>query len=268
MIRTFSSAPFPHVVRYLSRRFTGLEVLGKDEKTIFALSTGAGKAGIAIIRISGPGVNAAAMAVCKALPRPRLASSVKIYSPLTSTLIDRGLAIRFPGPASFTGEDVLELHVHGGPAVIRETLNALGSLPGLRPAAAGEFSQRAFENGKLDLTQAEGIMDLINAETEQQRIQALRQTEGELGFILERWRVDLKKSLAYTEAFIDFSEDDQIEPETLEASSKDARQVLAEVTRFLADGRLRIQLTSGEASDSGTGRVLQLLVLPTPESPA
>lgn len=111
-------------------------------------------------------------------------------------------------------------------------------------------------------------MDLINAETEQQRIQALRQTEGELGFILERWRVDLKKSLAYTEAFIDFSEDDQIEPETLEASSKDARQVLAEVTRFLADGRLRIQLTSGEASDSGTGRVLQLLVLPTPESPA
>lgn len=239
MLKIFSLAAFPRVVPSISRRFSGLEVLGKDEKTIFALSTGAGKAGIAIIRISGREVNTVAMQVCKSLPAPRMASSVKIYSPATNTVIDRGLAIRFPGPASFTGEDVLELHLHGGPAVLRETLSALGSLPGLRPAAAGEFSQRAFENGKLDLTQAEGIMDLINAETEQQRIQALRQTEGELSLTLERWRTDLKKSLAYTEAFIDFSEDEQIEPETLEASSKDARQVLAEVTRFLADGRLR-----------------------------
>ncbi|NXV35623.1 GTPB3 GTPase, partial [Rissa tridactyla] len=119
------------------------------------------------------------------------------------------------GPQSFTGEDCAELHVHGGPAVVSGVLRALGRLPGLRPAEPGEFTRRAFRRGKLDLTAAEGLGDLIRAETEAQRRQALRQMEGELGRLYQRWSQTLTQALAHLEAYIDFSEDDNVEEEVL-----------------------------------------------------
>ncbi|NWY92710.1 GTPB3 GTPase, partial [Loxia curvirostra] len=119
------------------------------------------------------------------------------------------------GPRSFTGEDCAELHVHGGPAVVSGVLRALGRLPGLRPAEPGEFTRRAFAHGKLDLTAAEGLRDLIGAETEAQRRQALRQMEGDLGRLYQRWRHALTQALAHLEAYIDFSEDDNVEEEVL-----------------------------------------------------
>ncbi|NXC77330.1 GTPB3 GTPase, partial [Anhinga anhinga] len=119
------------------------------------------------------------------------------------------------GPQSFTGEDCAELHVHGGPAVVSGVLRALGRLPGLRPAEPGEFTRRAFRRGKLDLTAAEGLGDLIRAETEAQRRQALRQMEGELGQLYQRWSETLTQALAHLEAYIDFSEDDNVEEEVL-----------------------------------------------------
>ncbi len=157
--------------------------------TIYALASAAGRAGIAVIRISGPKANDALAALTDAgqdaIPArplvPRRAVRARIGDPATGEPIDDGLAIWFPAPASFTGEDVAELHLHGGPAVIGGVLDALGGMTGLRMAEAGEFTRRAFENDKMDLTAAEGLADLIEAETSAQRKQALRQLEGELG---------------------------------------------------------------------------------------
>ena len=138
---------------------------------------------------------------------PRQATRVRIAAPATGEPIDQGLVLWFPAPASFTGEDVTEFHVHGGPAVVARLLDALGEVADLRPAAAGEFTRRAFDNGKLDLTQVEGLADLINAETEGQRRQALRQMEGDLGRLYEEWRERLIGALAHFEAAIDFPDE-------------------------------------------------------------
>src|SRR3984893_902207 len=137
-----------------------------ERDTIFALSSGRPPAAIAVIRVSGPRAGAALHALIGRLPPPRHATLVRVCDPGNAEVIDEGLALWFPGPNSETGEDVAELQIHGGRAVIAATLAALGKLPGLRPAEAGEFTRRAFENGRIDLPAVEGLADLVAAETE------------------------------------------------------------------------------------------------------
>jgi len=175
--------------------------------TIFALASAAGRAGVQVIRISGPAAGPTLQALAGTLPRPRLARLAGLTDPATGELFDKALLLWFPGPASFTGEDVAELHLHGGRAVLNAATSALTHL-GLRVAEPGEFSRRAFENGKLDLTEAEAIADLVDAETAAQRRQALRQMEGALGQLYEGWRHRLTRALAHLEADIDFPEED------------------------------------------------------------
>ena len=177
--------------------------------TIYALASGRGKAGIAVIRLSGPRVSAAVEALTgKPAPEAGRVKLRAVRDPETGEEIDRGLVLFFKGPNSYTGEDVAEFHVHGGPAVVNRLLEAVGKIEGLRPAEGGEFTRRAFENSRLDLTRAEAIGDLVNAETEIQRRQALRQMEGALGDLYEGWRAAVMKDLAWIEAVIDFPEEE------------------------------------------------------------
>ena len=180
-----------------------------SDQTIFALSSGSGKAGIAIIRISGP----QALATLSRLtglksPAPRLACRIKVRKSKTKETIDDGLALYFPAPNSFTGEDVVELHLHGSRAVLNELTPLLCEDGYVRLAEPGEFTRRAFDNGKLDLTAAEGLADLINAETAFQRKQARRQMRGELAALYDGWREDLLQAIAFFEAEIDFSDEE------------------------------------------------------------
>uniref|UniRef100_A0A8C3HEG9 GTP binding protein 3, mitochondrial n=1 Tax=Chrysemys picta bellii TaxID=8478 RepID=A0A8C3HEG9_CHRPI len=215
--------------------------------TIFALSSGHGKCGVAVIRTSGPASGAALRSLTgqQELPRPRAVALRRIHDPGSAETLDRGLVIWFPGPHSFTGEDCAELHVHGGLAVVSGVLQALGHLPGLRPADPGEFTKRAFQNGKLGLTEVEGLGDLIHAETEAQRRQALRQMEGELGQLYQRWSEELTKALAHVEAFIDFSEDDNLEEGVLARVDVAVQALEEEVRGHLQDGRRGERLRGG-----------------------
>jgi tRNA modification GTPase len=177
--------------------------------TIVALATGAGRAGVAVIRLSGPAAGATLSALtARDLPKPRTATREAFCDPRTGVSLDDGLALWFPGPHSFTGEDVVELHIHGGPAVIAAVVDAALSQPGVRPAEPGEYTRRAFENGKLDLAEAEGLADLVDAETEGQRRQALRQRRGALSAVYEGWRGRLIEAAALIEAEIDFPDED------------------------------------------------------------
>jgi tRNA modification GTPase len=177
--------------------------------TIVALATGAGRAGVALIRLSGPAAGATLQSLtARDLPKPRMATREAFCDPRTGVSLDDGLALWFPGPASFTGEDVVELHIHGGPAVIAPIIDACLSQPGVRPAEPGEYTRRAFENGKLDLAEAEGLADLVDAETEGQRRQALRQRRGALSAVYEGWRGRLIEAAALIEAEIDFPDED------------------------------------------------------------
>lgn len=205
--------------------------------TIYAPASGCGRAGIAVIRISGPQAGSALQALSRrGLPSARRAVRAGFHHPVDDVLVDEGLALWFPGPASFTGEDVVEMHVHGGPAVVAGMLSALAACEGLRLAEPGEFSRRAFENDKFDLTAAEGLADLINAETETQRRQALRQMQGELGRVYESWRRSLMKVVADIEATIDFSDEDL--PADLSGKAfHDVDGLLAQITAHLSDGR-------------------------------
>ena len=167
-------------------------------------------------------------------PEPRRAVLRAIRHPSDNALLDRGLVLWFPGPASATGEDLAELHVHGGPAVVAAVLQALDGEPGLRPADPGEFTRRAFENGRLDLTEVEGLADLLAAETEAQRRQALRQLDGALGALYEDWRTRLIRALAHAEAEIDFSDEEL--PDNLTAALGPEIAVLArQMERHLDD---------------------------------
>ena len=177
--------------------------------TIFALATAPGRAGVAVVRVSGPASGAALTALTgRPLPRPREATLAKLRDPKTGEVLDDALVLYFTAPRSFTGEDVVELHLHGGRAVVAGVVEALSSQPGLRVAEPGEFTRRAFENGKLDLTEAEAVADLIDAETNAQRRQALRQMDGALGTLYDGWRERLTRSLAHIEADIDFPDED------------------------------------------------------------
>ena len=209
--------------------------MSTEGDTIFAPATGGGPAGVAVIRISGP---RATEALTRLTGRrawvPRRATNVRLRAGDGETL-DRGLGLWFPAPSSFTGEDVGELHVHGGRAVVAATLSALGAIGGLRPAEAGEFTRRAFENGKLDLTQAEALADVVDAETPAQRRQAVRQLNGELGELYQGWRDRLVAAMGHLEAAIDFADEDL--PDGLDRGARaEVRAVRAEVLAHLADG--------------------------------
>src|SRR5215471_18936224 len=182
--------------------------------TIFALSSGPPPAAIAVIRVSGPAARLALERLIGRVPEPRRAALARVTDPASGVLLDEALALWFPGPRSETGEDAAELQIHGGRAVIAGVLAALARVPGCRPAEAGEFTRRAFANGRLDLTRVEGLADLIGADTEAQRRQALRQMRGALGDRAEAWRTRLIEALALVEARIDFSDEADV-PEDL-----------------------------------------------------
>ncbi|XP_022087007.1 tRNA modification GTPase GTPBP3, mitochondrial-like [Acanthaster planci] len=215
--------------------------------TIFALSSGHGKCGVAVIRISGPEASKAFLAMTKMsdLPAAKKVHLQRLFNPVDGETVDKGLAVWFPGPQSFTGEDVGEFHVHGGPAVVSAMHSALDAINGLRHAEPGEFTKRAFLNGKLDLTEVEGLGDLIHAETEAQRRQALRQMEGDLGKLYEAWRWRLVKCVAHVEAFIDFSEDENIEEGVLDQAQAGVTQLMQDIHAHLNDNRCGERLRSG-----------------------
>jgi len=204
--------------------------------TIFAPATARGRSGIAVIRVSGPEAGATILSLAGLVPQPRQARLAKLTDPSSGELIDHGLVLWFPGPASFTGEDVAEFHIHGGPAVMTAILEALGSLPGCRMAEPGEFSRRAFEAGKLDLTAAEAIGDLVEAETAAQRRQALRQMEGGFARLTESWAGRLARSLAHLEAAVDFPDED-LPPGLLDTLGAEIAGLVQEIGGHLADGR-------------------------------
>ncbi len=213
--------------------------------TVYALSSGGGRAGIAIVRISGERTGAAIAALTGSPPPvPRRATLVSFHSPIDDETIDRGILVWYPGPHSFTGEDVAEVHVHGGTAVVSAILGALSEIPGLRPAEAGEFTRIAFEHGKFDLTQAEAVADLVNAETAAQRRQARRQLDGALGSLYEGWREDLVRCLAHIEAFIDFPDEDIPSDVEVEILQKLAT-IAAAIHRHLDDQRRGERLRDG-----------------------
>ncbi|XP_056270928.1 tRNA modification GTPase GTPBP3, mitochondrial [Pseudoliparis swirei] len=220
-----------------------------DAETIFSLSSGHGRCGVAVVRASGPASSAALRTMTRLRgslpPPPREALLRNIRDPRSKEVLDRGLVFWFPAPHSFTGEDSVEFHLHGGPAVITAVLRALGSVPGMRPAEAGEFTRRAFQAGKLGLTEVEGLGDLIHAETEAQRRQALRQMSGDLGRLYLDWSHTLKRALAHVEAFIDFSEDELIEDGVLDQVDAWVCDLQAEIERHLQDERRGERLRGG-----------------------
>jgi tRNA modification GTPase len=200
--------------------------------TIFAPATAAGRAAVAVIRMSGPGSPEALRALAAPLPAPRRAALRRLKARDGSAL-DEALVLWLPGPNSFTGEDSAELHLHGGRAGVEAVSRELAAL-GLRLAEPGEFSRRAFQNGKLDLTQAEAIADLVDAETDAQRRQALGQLEGELSARYEAWRQRLVQALARLEAAVDFPDEDL--PEALQAEvGARIRALAGELEAALAD---------------------------------
>ncbi len=178
-------------------------------ETIFAMATPPGRAAVAVCRISGPGTREALSRLTGAVPAPRHAQLSRLVHPQSGETIDEGLVLFFPAPRSYTGEDCAEFQVHGGAAVARALVGGLGSL-GLRPAEPGEFTRRAFLNGKLDLAQAEGVADLVDAETEFQRRQAFRQLVGQLSRQVEAWRRGLLEVGALVEAELDFSDEGDV----------------------------------------------------------
>ncbi len=202
-----------------------------DRDTIFALSSGRPPAAIAVIRVSGPRAGAALERLIGRVPQPRRASLAQVRDPATHHVIDEGLVLWFPGPNSATGEDVAELHVHGGRAVIVAVLSALAKLAGLRHAEAGEFTRRSFENGRMELTAVEGLADLVAAETEAQRRQAYQQLRGLLGDRAESWRQRLIEALALVEAGIDFSDEEDVPKDMMSRALELIRPLGEEISK-------------------------------------
>lgn len=208
-----------------------------ESDTIFAVSTGAGPAGVAVIRISGPSAADAFQLMRPGrAPEERRAALRTLFDKVTNQRIDDALILWFAAPRSYTGEDLLELHVHGGRAVISAVLAALGRLAGFRPAEPGEFTRRAVQNGRLDLTRAEAIGDLIAADTEAQRQLARRQYDGALADQYSRWRERLIKSAAWIEANLDFP-DEELPEGVSEASRRELRALFAEMRSHLNNVR-------------------------------
>ncbi len=213
------------------------------QDTIYALSSGAGKGGVAVIRVSGKKVLEVVHCLTRIEnPKPRYAYFTEIKS--DGIVLDKPLMIYFKGPYSFTGEDVVEFHVHGGRGVINAVMGAIGKIDGCRPAEPGEYSRRAVVAGKMDLTKAEGLMDLIDAETELQRAQAFSQMDGNLSALYEGWRADLKHHMAYLEAFIDFPEE-EIPQENLDKIDLQINKLINDIKAHLDDKKIGQRLREG-----------------------
>lgn len=212
--------------------------------TIFALSSGALPSGVAVIRVSGPRVRFVLETTVKELPEPRHALLRTIHD-AKGEPIDRGLILFFPMPGSFTGEDVAEFQLHGGRAVVAAFLDFLASLPGLRLAEAGEFTRRAFDNGRLDLTEAEGLADLIAAETEAQRRLALRLAGGAFRARAEGWRHRLIELRAHIEAELDFSDEDDVPANVSETVGIGIATLCNEMERELVAGQRGERIRDG-----------------------
>lgn len=216
-----------------------------SEDTIFALSSGRLPAAIAVVRISGPKARVGLETFSVKLPEPRRAARAQLVDPDSRETIDDALALWFQGPRSETGEDIVELHLHGGRAVVARVFAVLGALPGFRPAEAGEFTKRAVLNGKLDLSHAEGLGDLVTAETEAQRRQAMHQYQGALSKQVEIWREKLIEAMALIEANLDFADEADVPENLLAPAARVASEMLAEIETALADARRGERLREG-----------------------
>jgi tRNA modification GTPase len=216
-----------------------------DRDTIVALSSGRPPAAIAVLRVSGPSARAVVEALGRRLPAPRRASLVRLRDPRDGTALDDALVLWLPGPGTQTGEDMAELHVHGGRAVVAAVLAAVGRIEGVRPAQAGEFIRRAFENGRADLSAVEGVADLIAAETEAQRAQALRQAQGALAGPVDSWRGQLIEAMALIEAGIDFSTEADVPEDLVGPALRQAASVREAMAQALADERRGERLREG-----------------------
>jgi tRNA modification GTPase len=205
-----------------------------DRRTIYALSSGSPPAAIAIVRVSGPAANQAAEALAGSLPEPRRPVLRVLRHPKTGDVLDQALVLRFPGTGSATGEDLVEFHLHGGRAVVAAALGALGSLDTLRPAEAGEFTRRAFENGRIDLTQAEGLADLLQAETQSQRRAALMLAGGALSRRTGEWQDRLLMLASNVEAILDFSDEGDVAETLPERWHIDIERLASEIDLTLA----------------------------------
>jgi tRNA modification GTPase len=203
------------------------------DQTIFALSSGRPPSAIAIVRISGPQAGVALTSLAGKIPLPRTATRVLLRG-FDREPIDDAVVLWFPGPASATGEDVAELHVHGGRAVLAALFSSLSRIENVRAAEPGEFTRHAFENGKLDLTEAEGLDDLIHADTDRQRRQALRQLKGLLGDRARGWRAQIIEASALIEAGIDFSDEGDVPAELIAPALAGIKRLLAEIEEELA----------------------------------
>lgn len=228
-----------------------------SDQTIFALATGPLPAALAIVRVSGPRTGELLTALTGSLPPPRTARRCQI-SDQNQELIDDGVVLWFAGPASATGEDVAEFHIHGGRAVLAALVKALAAFDEVRPAEPGEFTRRAFENGKLDLTEAEGLDDLIHADTEAQRRQAVRQLGGLLGDKARRWRGQIIEALALIEAGIDFSDEGDVQGELMAPALRTIAALHGEIAEVLAaqgrSERLRDGLVVAIAGPPNVGK--------------
>lgn len=216
-----------------------------DDPTIYALSSGKGASGVAVIRLSGEGC----LAILKAMTKkddiaPRKASLRNIYHPENNDLLDQSLILYFKAPHSYTGEDCLEFHIHGGVAIIQSVLDAFSCFSFTKLADAGEFTRRAFDNNKMDLTKVESIADLIHAETEWQRKIALRQYSGVFEEKIVDWRQKLIHLMAYEEAFLDFPDED-LPPEAKQDHTQDIEEIISDISSYLKNSHKGERIRSG-----------------------
>ena len=213
--------------------------------TIYALSSGPGVSGVAIVRISGPEAsNVIESLTGKEVPKARMATLRKINNTNTSELIDEGIIIWFPGPESYTGEDMAEIHIHGGKAVILALQNEISKNKNCRLAEPGEFTKLAFQNGKINLLKAESLADLISAETEIQRLQAVKIMKGKSSVKFNELREKLLKLLSFVEAKIDFPEE-ELPDENIKKLKKDSTEILNEIKKILDDQRVGEMIREG-----------------------
>src|SRR5215207_5251874 len=209
----------------------------KSNDTIFAIATGFGRAALSVVRLSGPQTRLILDRIAAPVPPARRLSLRRLRDPGSDEVLDQALVAWMPGPNSFSGEDQAELHIHGGLAARTGVLRALSGFPGCRAAEPGEFTRRAFLNGRMDLSGVEGLADLIDAETEAQRRQALRQLEGALGGLAESWRERLIGASALLEAALDFSDEGDVPAHLESEAGALLRDLAAEIGRNLADAR-------------------------------